>query len=238
MQSMLESHHSTPPPAPGDAAIARRPLHEEVADRLREWITEGRLAAGARLNERLLCEQLAVSRTPLREALKMLAAQRLVELHPNRGAVVAAPSSSEVGHLFELMATLEGLSGELAAQRRTSQELTEIRALHYEMLAAHAREDLPAYYRINRAIHDAINRCARNPVLTETYQSLNLRLQHLRFRSNFRRAKWDAAIREHEAILTALAQGDAQGLRSLLEAHLRHKRDAVLEELDPKDTPR
>lgn len=214
-----------------DLAVARRPLHEEVADRLRELITEGALAPGVRLNERVLCERLQVSRTPLREAFKVLAAERLVALLPNRGAVVAALGVQDVSDLFELMASLEGLSGELAAQRHTVAEADEIRALHYEMRAAHARRDLPAYYRLNRQIHQALNRCARNAALTETYDSLNLRLQSLRFRSNFNREKWDAAVAEHELMLTALEARDGARLRQLLEAHLRHKRDAVLETL-------
>jgi DNA-binding GntR family transcriptional regulator len=211
--------------------IARRPLHEEVADRIRELITEGAIAPGARLNERVLSEHLKVSRTPLREAFKVLAAERLIDLHPNRGASVAVLSLSDVDHLFEVMAALEGLSGELAAQRRTDAELDEIQALHFEMLAAHARRDLPAYYRLNRAIHETINRCARNPVLAETYDSVNLRIQNLRFRSNFNREKWDSAVVEHTAMIDALARSDGPALRALLEQHLRHKRDAVLEEL-------
>jgi DNA-binding GntR family transcriptional regulator len=215
--------------SPSAGPIARRVLHEEVAARLREWITEGVLAPGERLNERVLCDRLAVSRTPLREACKMLAAQNLVVLHPHRGAVVAAPSAEDVRHLFELMAALEGLSGELAALRHDAAELREIRALHREMLAAHARGDLPAYYRSNRAIHAAINACARNPMLTQTYDSVNLRIQHLRFRSNFNRAKWDAAVADHERMLEALARRDASAMRALLEAHLRAKLEAVLE---------
>ncbi|MCO5107687.1 MAG: GntR family transcriptional regulator [Burkholderiaceae bacterium] len=207
----------------------RRPLHEEVAERLRELITEGRLAPGARLNERVLCEEIGVSRTPLREAFKVLAAERLIELSPNRGASVAALSRGDVEQLFELMGALEALSGELAAARRTDAELDEIRALHFEMLAAHARRDLPAYYALNRQIHRAINRCARNAVLTETYDSINTRIQNLRFRSNFNRDKWDAAVREHQRMLEALDARDGAGLRRLLEDHLRHKRDAVLE---------
>ena len=216
---------------PSTLPIERRALHEEVAERLREMITEGVLAPGSRLNERVLCERLGVSRTPLREAFKVLAAERLVELNPNRGAIVATLSADDVEHLFELMAALEGLSGELAARRRTAAELDEIRAMHYEMLAAHARRDLPLYYRLNRGIHEAINRCARNPELTETYDSVNLRIQNLRFRSNFNQEKWEAAVREHGAMIDALAAGDALALRDVLERHLRHKRDAVLEEL-------
>ncbi|MCO5100204.1 MAG: GntR family transcriptional regulator [Burkholderiaceae bacterium] len=208
--------------------IDRRPLHEEAADRLRAMITDGRLPAGARLNERVLCDQLRVSRTPLREAFKRLAAERLIELTPNRGARVIALARADVEELFELMGALEGLSGELAAQRRSEAELAEIRALHYEMLAAHARRDLPAYYAMNQRIHDALNRCARNGALTETYDSINTRIQHLRFRSNFDAAKWAVAVREHQAMLDALDARDGARLRAVLEQHLRTKCDAVL----------
>ena len=210
--------------------IGRRPLHEEVADRLRGMLTEGRLAPGARLNERILCELLRVSRTPLREAFKVLAAERLIELNPNRGASVVALSRADVEELFELMSALEGLSGQLAAERCSDAELAEIRAWHFEMLAAHARRDLPVYYRLNRQIHRSINRCARNSALGETYESVNTRIQNLRFRSNFNHDKWDHAMREHQAMLDALQARDGAALRSILEKHLRNKRDAVLEQ--------
>ncbi len=215
-----------------DQPIGRRPLHEEVADRLRGLLTEGRLAPGARLNERVLCEQLQVSRTPLREALKVLATERLVELSPNRGARVVALARADVAELFELMGALEGLAGELAAARHEPGELAAIRALHAEMVAAHARRDLVAYYDRNRRIHLAISRCARNAALGETYDSVNIRIQALRFRSNFDHDKWDEAVREHDAMLAALAARDGPRLRRLLEGHLRHKRDAVLAQWD------
>ena len=214
-------------------AIVRRPLHEEVAERLRGWITEGTLAPGRRLNERMLCESLAVSRTPLREAMKMLAAERLIELSPNRGARVVALERRDVEELFELMAALEGLSGELAELRRTDAELALIETLQATMLDAHARSDLPAYYDANRRIHETINRAARNSALSETYASVNSRIQNLRFRSNFNRTKWDHAVHEHARMADALRAGDAAGLRALLEAHLRNKRDAVLEQWNP-----
>ena len=187
------------------------------------------MAPGAKLNERELCEQLQVSRTPLREAIKMLAAEGLVLLLPNRGAVVAQLGVQDVVDTFEVIAGLEGQSGELAAQRITAAELAEVRALHFEMLAAHARKDLPTYYRLNALIHNQINAAACNPVLTQTYRTINARLQALRFRSNFDEGKWLRAVQEHEQMITALAERDATGLRALLIRHLEHKRDAVLE---------
>jgi DNA-binding GntR family transcriptional regulator len=210
-------------------SIPRQVLHQEVAVRLRQRIVEGHLAPGAKLNERELSESLKVSRTPLREAIKMLAAEGLVELLPNRGAAVAQMSAQDVADTFEVIAGLEAQSGELAAQRITDAELDEIRALHYEMLAAHTRKDLSTYYRINAQIHTLINAAARNPVLTQTWRTVNARLQAMRFRSNFDAAKWKRAVKEHEKMIELLAARDGTGLRALLAAHLEHKRDAVLE---------
>ena len=210
-------------------AIPRAALHEHAAVRLREMIVEGRIAPGAKLNERALCEQLDVSRTPLREAIKMLAAEGLVELVPNRGAIAVELGEDAVRHTFEVMAGLEALSGELAAQRITDAELAEIRAMHYEMLAAYTRRDLSNYYRLNSRIHRAINAAAKNPVLTATYDRVNARLQALRFRSNQDGDKWQAAMKEHEQMIDALATRDAASMRAVLTAHLAHKLAAVLE---------
>jgi DNA-binding GntR family transcriptional regulator len=122
----------------------RTALHEQVALRLREMLVESRIAPGAKLNERELSEVLNVSRTPLREAIKMLAAEGLVELLPNRGAIAVELSPADVLNTFEVMAGLEAQSGELAAERITDAEMAEIQAMHYEMLAAYTRRDLPA----------------------------------------------------------------------------------------------
>ena len=210
-------------------SIPRQVLHQEVAVRLRQRIVEGHLAPGAKLNERELSELLQVSRTPLREAIKMLAAEGLVELLPNRGAVAVQLSEQDVADTFEVIAGLEGQSGELAAQRITADELAELKALHYEMLAAHTRRDLSTYYRLNAQIHTLINPAARNTVLTQTWRTVNARLQSLRFRSNFDADKWQRAVREHERMIELLGLRDAAGMRALMIEHLEHKRDAVLE---------
>src|SRR6187402_2231373 len=161
--------------------IPRAALHEQVAHRLRQMLVENRIPPGAKLNERELSEVLNVSRTPLREAIKMLAAEGLVELVPNRGAIAVALTEADVQNTFEVMAGLEAQSGELAAQRITDAELAEIRAMHFEMLAAYTRRDLSNYYRLNSRIHSAINAAAKNPVLATVYAQVNARLQALRF---------------------------------------------------------
>jgi DNA-binding GntR family transcriptional regulator len=212
-------------------AIPRAALHEQAAQRLRQMLVEGRIAPGAKLNERELSELLRVSRTPLREAIKMLAAEGLVELLPNRGAVAVQLTEQDILDTFEVMAGLEAQSGELAAQRISAQELAEIQAMHFEMLAAYTRRDLSAYYTLNARIHDAINAAAKNPVLSQVYQQVNARLQALRFRSNQDGEKWKRAVKEHEMMIEALAARDGGAMRDVLLAHLRNKREVVLEQL-------
>jgi DNA-binding GntR family transcriptional regulator len=209
-------------------APASPTLPSTTAERLRELIIEGELGPGTRLNERALCERLGVSRTPLREALRVLAAEGLVALSPNRAAQVMALSADDIRESFEVMSGLEALSGELACQHVTPAEVAEIKALTFEMLASHAREDLPAYYRVNRAIHDRLNLAARNRLLTRTYQTLNLRIQNLRFRSNFDRDKWNRAARDHTEMVAALEARDGARLAAILRSHLYQKGEAVL----------
>jgi DNA-binding GntR family transcriptional regulator len=212
-------------------SIPRAALHEQVAYRLRQMLVENRIAPGAKLNERELCEVLAVSRTPLREAIKMLAAEGLVELLPNRGAIAVELTEADVINTFEVMAGLEAQSGELAAQRITEAELAEIKAMHFEMLAAWTRRDLPNYYRLNAQIHNAINAAAKNPVLSATYAQVNARLQALRFRSNQDEEKWKAAMAEHERMVAALSARDAPAMRAVLASHLANKLEVVLAQL-------
>ena len=130
---------------------------------------------------------------------------------------------------FEVMSGLEAMSGELACRHVTAEQVAEIKALTFEMLACHARHDLPGYYRLNRAIHDQINLAARNRQLTQVYATLNLRIQNLRFRSNFDRDKWDRAAREHADMVAALEARDGARLASIMRTHLTKKGEAVLE---------
>ena len=220
----------------------RRTLPTAVASRLRELIIEGELAAGMRLNERALCDRLGVSRTPLREAFRLLSAEGLVEIQPNRGAQVVALSEQDIRESFEVMAALEGISGELACQRVSDQEIAEIKALTYEMMANHARQDLPAYYRTNREIHHRINQAGHNRLLTQVYDTLNLRIQNLRFRSNQNQEKWDQAMREHIDMVDALSARDGPRLAAIMRTHMQRKCKAALENFiqgysEPPDAP-
>ena len=208
--------------------IIRRPLHEEAADRLRDLIVQGRLAAGARLNERLLTAQLGLSRTPLREAFKVLATEGLVELLPNRGAVVTQMDPVRLSESIAVMSALEALAGELACRSASDAQINEIRALHYEMLAYHARGDLAGYFKFNQAIHLKIVKYSGNAMLFNIYRQLNGNVRRARYMANLSKERWDAAVREHDEILAALSARDVKRIKALLSDHLAQKLASVL----------
>lgn len=208
--------------------ISRRPLHEEAVDRLRDLIVRGDLAPGARLNERLLSGQLGISRTPLREAIKLLATEGLVELLPNRGAVVAPIDAARLAETLHVMGALEGLAGELACRNASRERIEEIRALHRKMLAMHARGDLAGYFHYNQAIHLSIVEASGNSILANVYRQLNANVRRARYMANLSRERWDEAVREHEEILQALAARNVPALKRLLQDHLANKLAAVL----------
>lgn len=219
---------STVSAPPAVAPLERKRLHDTVVNHLRQRIVEGVLPQGLKLNERELCETLGISRTPLREAIKVLCAEGLIDIAPNRGATVSRMTEVEIRETFELMSVLEAFSGELACERITEAELADIKALHHAMLACRLRDDLPGYYSRNQQIHDLINDAARNATLRQTYLGLNRRLQALRFRSNHRPEKWDRAVRDHEEMIAALEARDGRRLGEVLKRHLLEKRDTLL----------
>lgn len=201
-------------------------------DHLRDLIVQGDLAPGTRLNERVLCEKLGISRTPLREAIKLLATEGLIELLPNRGAVVAAMDPARLAEALQVMGALEGLAGELACRHASAERIAEIRALHHEMLAMHARGDLAGYFRFNQQIHLSLVEASGNPVLANTYRQLNANVRRARYMANLSKERWDAAVHEHEEILSALAARDVPTLKRLLQDHLANKLASVLTGLE------
>ncbi|CEG08574.1 putative HTH-type transcriptional regulator YdfH [Afipia felis] len=206
-------------------------LHDETLSRLRDHIVEGNIPDGGRILERELCELLGISRTPLREALKVLASEGIVELLPNRGARVRALSERDLHELFDLIGGLEALSGRLACENITDAEVAEIEQLHHEMYGFYLRKDMHNYFRANQAIHQKILAASRNHTLQSTYATLAGRIRRVRYSANFAREKerWGEAMREHEMILDALRRRAGAELSEILFHHLRNKRRAAME---------
>jgi DNA-binding GntR family transcriptional regulator len=213
-------------------------LHGEVLSRLRDFIVEGNLTDGARIPERQLCDMFGISRTPLREALKVLASEGLVELLPNRGARVRELGARELAELFDVMGGLEALAGRLACEKISAAEFSEIEDLHHQMYGFYLHRDMPGYFRCNQLIHQKIVAAACNSALSAAYANLAGRIQRVRYAANLaqKRDRWGEAMREHEAILDSLRRRDGLELSDILFRHLRNKQTAAIEYLEDSRT--
>lgn len=234
MNELMDPDQDAPAPSAGGSTERARPgasLHGDLLVGLRDYIVEGNLADGARVPERDLCERFGVSRTPLREALKVLASEGLIDLLPNRGARIRPLRPHDIRELFDVMGGLEALAGRLACEKVEEAEIAEVERLHYEMYGYYLRRDLHGYFRCNQAIHLAIVAAARNATLDETYRTLSARLRRTRYAANLdqHRDRWGQAMREHEAMLDALRRRDGRELSDILFLHLRNKQIAALD---------
>lgn len=200
--------------------VTPQPLPQQIAAHLRDLIIHDVLKPGERIREQPLSAELNVSRTPLRDALKILSVERLVDLPPNRGAVVADPGIEEMRDLLRVYSSLEQLGGELACERATLADLALIHRHQDEMLAAFERKDRLSYFRANQASHLGIIRASRNAALIEVHGHLNLRLYRVRYLAIMQRRNWTFVSNQHEAILTALDHRDGPLLGRLLAEHL------------------
>ncbi len=212
---------------PATEGIPRRYLHDEVADRLRELILSGGLEPQARVNELELCERFGTSRTPLREAIKILATEGLVELLPNRGARVASLSAAEIDEMVQVVAGLEAVAAELACRRADEDEIDAIEADTAAMADAFERRDETAYFTLNRAIHEGLMAAARNRTLSQLYANLSSRIQRMRYTAHKTEAQWRRAMDEHREMAQLLRARDAERLAALMKAHIRGKAEVI-----------
>jgi DNA-binding GntR family transcriptional regulator len=211
--------------------ILRRSLHDELAARLRDMIVDGELKPAQKVPEAELCERFGVSRTPMREALKVLAAEGLINLLPNRGAVVAKITLQEIEELFPIMGALEALAGELACEKIDERTLAEILRLHETMVGHYKRGDWLRYSKLNRSIHEAIFAAAGNVSLSAFYQQLIFRIHSIRFVAKKSPMRWREAVEEHKQMMAALEQRDGKKLAKIMVVHLQHKMESVNEAL-------
>jgi len=210
---------SLPAPDAG-GPIAWRSLHETVTARLRDLIVEGHLPEGSRIVEKQLCEKLHISRTPLREAFKVLAVEGLIEIQPNRGAIVSRIGAREARDMLTVISRMEALAGELACANATDAEVAGVRVLHDRMMALFAKRERMLYFGVNQQIHLEIVRIARNEVLRVMHAQLHARMKRIRFRGNDIPHNWAAAVADHERIVAALEARDGPRLAALLQKHL------------------
>ena len=217
--------------------IIRAPLHVQVAERLRILIDSGELPPGARLNEVELCGQLGVSRTPLREAIRALATEGLIELQPNRGATVSIVTVEDLTEILPIMAVLEGLGGRLAAFEMSDEKIAEVRHVHDRMLEHYARRELAEYFETNRLIHELISEGSGNQSLVDQINSLSAKVRRARFSTEMTPESWAKAVSEHEAMINALEARDATALEKIIMNHVETKQSTILGVIAPSEAP-
>ena len=207
--------------------LSRPALAVELADRLRQMIVDGDLEPGGKVPEKALTERFGVSRTPVREALKVLAAEGYIKLIPNRGSVISELTIEDLEEAFPIIAALEGTAGELACNYASDEEIAAIRRTNDAMHAAFEAGDMPAYFDLNQQIHGAILGAARNPMLISHHRKVAQYVQRARYQANRTPHRWAEAVVEHDAIIEALEARDGDRLGRLMKEHLEHKLAAL-----------
>jgi len=209
--------------------IVRRSLHDEVASRIRDMIIEGALEPGAKIVETQLCQTLGVSRTPLREALKTLASEGLIELVAARGAVVKRFSPKDVRDMLDVLAVLESFAARLACKEASDDQIAELRALHDRMVAFYKAKNRLEYYKLNQDFHSGVLRLSANAALQSAHLAIQARLKRIRYIGNSEPRKWKDAMSEHEEMIRRLEARDAEGLAQILSLHMEHTWERVKE---------
>lgn len=209
---------SRSPPAP--SPIQRKNLPDEVAVLLRDMIVQDELAPGTHIQEAALCERFGISRTPLREAIRILVAEGLVTPLPRRGAIVATPTPEEIQGLFFALGALESVCAPLACENLTAAEIGAIERQHATMVAHYKRGQMKSYYRANQAIHQSIVSAARNSFLADLHGSLSLRILRARYFIAMPNSSWSRALREHQEMLALIRARDGRRLAELMLRHM------------------
>ena len=202
-------------------------LHEFATRHLREMIVKNELAPGARLHEQTLSETLGISRTPVREAIRALAAEGLVEVLANKGAVVREMTVNEVLDTFQVIGALDSLVGELVVANMTPRDLADLEDMHERMRSRFEANDLFGYFKANQEIHGRLVAMSGNATLQRQLQALNAQVQPYRYSVNIDRESWERSVCDHEAIMEALRDRDPNALAKLLRQHLPVKSDVV-----------
>lgn len=209
------------------APITRVTLHDEVLSRVRDMIIEGKLPPGSRINEVQVGAMLGVSRTPLREAIKTLVSEGLVEIIPAKGAVVRSFDEQAIHDILEVIKALEQAAARLVCRNASDQEIAALQATHAEMMRLYGRGDRLAYFKLNQKIHSGLALASGNPVLAQTHEQLQSRIKRIRFVGNEEPGRWAGAVAEHEEMMQALAARDAEWLSRIIGQHLDHTLERV-----------
>jgi len=207
--------------------IAPTALYQEVAERLRQRIFAHELTPGDWVDEQKLAEQYGISRTPLREALKVLAAEGLVELKPRRGCYVTEISRQDIDDIFPLMAMLEGRCAFIAVQLAKPADIRGLKAIHEKLELAAKENRIDAFFEANQEFHRRIQELTNNRWLLSVIQDLRKVLKLSRLHSLSLEGRLQQSLEEHRVIMAAFEAGDAQQAEKSMHDHLLYGREAL-----------
>lgn len=212
-----------------------RTLHQDVAGKIREMIRKGALTRGQRIIEAELCEQIGVSRTPLREALRVLESEGLVELFPHRGVHIRQPSMREIEEMFEVMSVLEGTCARLAVKNMTQATWRRIERLHQKLETHYAEGDREKYIAVNNVLHALVQELAGNRVLDDILRRLREKVALYRHQQLYEPRRFDESMREHREILEALRRRDPDAAEDRMKRHLDRQCRALVHLYETRD---
>jgi DNA-binding GntR family transcriptional regulator len=202
-------------------------LHDEVAAKLRERIFAGVLAPGSFVDEPALCAELSISRTPLREALKVLTAEGLLRHEPRRGCFVSLITEHDLDEIFPVIALLEGRCAFEAANNATDADLAALEQLHDRLQRSAKAKRITEYYETNFAIHEAIILLANNRWLAQVIGDLRKIVKLARLQQLHAPGRLEQSLSEHMAVYAALKAHDAEGAEAAMRTHLTRQRVAL-----------
>lgn len=208
------------PDADERGPIVRQSLHDAIVSRVRDMIVEGTLESGSRIHEGNLGRELGVSRTPLREALKFLASEGLIELAPGRGAMVRRFTAKDIHDSLVVIGDLEALAGRLACSHATDEQIREVRDLHDRMIAYYKSGERLLYFKCNQDIHSAVVRISGNDALVYVHGIMQARIRRIRYLGHEGPDKWAAAVADHQEIIAGLETRDPERLSRALAGHM------------------
>lgn len=207
--------------------IEKKTLHEEIANNLRELIMAGELQKGDKIKEDELCSSMGISKTPLREALRVLSAEGLIRLVPNRGSFVSTPTFEEIREMFGVMSVLEGVCAREAAEKMGEKDLAILEKLHKKLEENYRRKAQREYIRINNQFHSFVQELAGNRTLNQIVNGLRKKILLYRYQSLNLPERFAQSIQEHRDLLEAFRKKDPKKAETLMRRHLKKQCDAL-----------
>lgn len=208
--------------------VANQTLHQQVVEMIKEMIELGDLRLGQKIDEISLAASSGVSRTPIREALRILNNQGVIDLVPHKGAFVRRFSIKEIDDMFQLMAVLEGMCAELAVPKITPADLKKIKNLHKDLERHYKANDHNAYKKTNSKLHCLIREIAGNAAINEVIEGLHQRILLFRYKQLYEPKRFKSSIEEHRALLNALEKKDPKKAKEAMQKHLVAQSKALI----------